>query len=146
MIYKFRNSIEDVPCCFARSSVKFQGHTWRKTKDFAPITQCPVGNSNSNKRRATKWHTASRGKEGVPNCFSRLPAKFPCPTGQNIDDLGPIWARLLGWSQLSNPLDLPCLFWYDRKIFMMWPCIWCTSIMLSLQLQTTYLRVISSNV
>ena len=28
--------------------------------------------------------------------------------GWKIDDLNPIWVRLLGWSQLSNPLDLPC--------------------------------------
>ena len=28
--------------------------------------------------------------------------------GRKIDDLNPIWVRLLGRSQLSNPSDLPC--------------------------------------
>ena len=28
--------------------------------------------------------------------------------GPKIDDLGPIWARLIGRSQLWNPSDLPC--------------------------------------
>ena len=31
-------------------------------------------------------------------------------TGHKIDDLNPIWARLLGWSQLWNPSNLPCLY------------------------------------
>ena len=30
-------------------------------------------------------------------------------------DLDPIWARLLGWSQLSNPSDLPCYFNFDTS-------------------------------
>ena len=34
--------------------------------------------------------------------------KFQGQTGWQIDDLNPIEVRLLGWSQLSNPLDLPC--------------------------------------
>ena len=29
-------------------------------------------------------------------------------TGWKINDLNPIWVRLPGWSQLSNPSDLPC--------------------------------------
>ena len=29
-------------------------------------------------------------------------------TGWLIDNLNPTWVRLLGWSQLSNPSDLPC--------------------------------------
>ena len=33
--------------------------------------------------------------------------KFQGHTGWKIDDLNPIWVRLLGSSQLSNPSDLP---------------------------------------
>ena len=35
--------------------------------------------------------------------------KFQGHTGWKIYDLNPIWVRLLGLSQLSNPSDLPCL-------------------------------------
>ena len=48
--------------------------------------------------------------EEVPYCFSRSSVKFLCHTGWKISDLNQVWVRLLGWSQLSNPSDLPCLF------------------------------------
>ena len=44
----------------------------------------------------------------VPYCFVRSSIKFQGHTGCKIDDLNPIWVRLLGRSQLSNPSDLPC--------------------------------------
>ena len=44
----------------------------------------------------------------MPYCFSRSSIKFQGHTGRRIDDLNPIWVRLLGRSQLSNPSDLPC--------------------------------------
>ena len=46
--------------------------------------------------------------EEVPYCFPRSSVKFQGHTGWKIDDLNPIWERLLGWSQLSNPAYLPC--------------------------------------
>ena len=46
--------------------------------------------------------------EEVPYCFSRSSIRFQGNTGWKIDNLNPIWVRLLGWSQLSNPSDLPC--------------------------------------
>ena len=49
--------------------------------------------------------------EEVPYCFSRSSIKFQGHTGSKIDDLKPVWIRLLGRSQLSNPSDLP----YWRK-------------------------------
>ena len=48
------------------------------------------------------WHS------NVMNCFSRSSVKFQGHRGWKIDDFNPIWVRLLGWSQLSNPPDLPC--------------------------------------
>ena len=44
----------------------------------------------------------------MPYCFSRSFIKFQGHTGWLIDDLNPIWVRLLGRSQLSNPSELPC--------------------------------------
>ena len=63
------SSIEEVPYCFWRSSVKFQGHSAKKNRRFWP-------------------------KLGFLD--------------RKIDNLNPIWVRLLGRSQLSNPSDLPC--------------------------------------
>ena len=41
-------------------------------------------------------------------CFFGSSIKFQGHKGWKIDDLNPIWVRLLGRSQLSNPSDLPC--------------------------------------
>ena len=46
--------------------------------------------------------------EEAPYCFSGPSIKFQGHTDWKIDDLNPIWVRLLGRSQLSNPSDLPC--------------------------------------
>ena len=45
----------------------------------------------------------------VPYCFSGSSVKFLCHMGWKISDFE-VWARLLGWSQLSNPSDLLYLF------------------------------------
>ena len=44
----------------------------------------------------------------MPYCFFGSSVKFQGHTGWKIVDLNPIWVRLLGRSQLSNPSDLPC--------------------------------------
>ena len=45
--------------------------------------------------------------EEVPYCFSMSSIKFQGYKGCKIDDLNPNWVRLLGWSQLASPSDLP---------------------------------------
>ena len=47
--------------------------------------------------------------EEVPYCILGSSIIFWGHKGWKIDDLNPIWVRLLGRSQLSNPSDLPCL-------------------------------------
>ena len=47
--------------CFARSYVKFQGHTGRKTGNLVLVWAFPGGNSKSNLRMAMKWHTKFQG-------------------------------------------------------------------------------------
>ena len=95
MMHKAWSSTEEVPCCFSRSSVKFQGHTGQKNH------WCSI--------------------EEVPYHFLRSSIKFQGHTGWKIDNLNPIWERLIGLSQLSNPSDLPCLWmlasaiWYQGK-------------------------------
>ena len=44
----------------------------------------------------------------MPHCFLGSSIKFQGHTGWKIDNLNPIWVRLLSRSQLSNPSDLPC--------------------------------------
>ena len=46
----------------------------------------------------------------MPYCFMGSSIKFQGHTGWKIDEFNPIWVRLLGLSQLSNPSDLPCYF------------------------------------
>ena len=41
--------------------------------------------------------------------FFEVTIKFQGHTGRKFDDLDQIWARLLAWSQPSNPSDSPCL-------------------------------------
>ena len=53
-------------------------------------------------------HKAWCSIEEVPYYFSGSSIKFRGHTGWKIDDSNPIWVRLLGRSQLSNPSDLPC--------------------------------------
>ena len=69
-------------------------------------------------------HKAWCNLEEVPYNFSRSSIKFQGHTGWKIDDLNPIWVRLLGRSQLSNPSDLPC----SSKVNI-WNvnCVWATA-------------------
>ena len=53
-------------------------------------------------------HKTFCSKEEVPYYFSGSSINFSGYTGWKIDDSNPIWVRLLGRSQLSNPSDLPC--------------------------------------
>ena len=50
-------------------------------------------------------HKAWCSIEELPFYFFGSSIKF---RGRKIDDSNPIWVRLLGWSQLSNPSDLLC--------------------------------------
>ena len=53
-------------------------------------------------------HKAWCSIEEVPYYFLGSSIKFWGHTSWKMDDSNPIWVRLLGRSQLSNPSDLPC--------------------------------------
>ena len=55
MMHKAWSSIEEVPYCFSRSSVKFQGHTALKIVEFDPDWAFPDCNSSLNSPIAKKW-------------------------------------------------------------------------------------------
>ena len=57
MMHKAWSSIEEVPYCFAMSSVKFQGRTALKIVEFDPDWALPDYNSSLNSLMAVKWRT-----------------------------------------------------------------------------------------
>ena len=63
-------------------------------------------------------HKAWCNVEEMPYNFLRSSIKFQGHTGWKIDNFNPIWVRLLGRSQLSNPSDLPCWLCSHHHIIM----------------------------
>ena len=84
------SSIEEVPFCFSRSSVKFQGHTALKIAEFDPDWAFPDCNSSFNSPMATKWCTKAWSSiEEVPYCFSRSSVKLQGHTAKKIINFWP---------------------------------------------------------
>ena len=110
MMHRAWGSIVDVPYCFSRSYVKFQGHTALKIIEFDPNWAFPDCNSSLNSPMAmkccTKFETA---KERCPIVFQGHPSNFKVTwykTSPILTQIGRF--RTIGRSQLSNPSDLPC--------------------------------------
>ena len=88
MMHRARSSIGEVPYCFSRSSVKFQGHTALKIVEFDPKWAFPDCNSSLNSPMAMKCCTKlETAKERCPIVF-----QFQGHTVQNITDFDPNWA------------------------------------------------------
>ena len=110
MMLKAWSSIEEVPCCFSRSSVKLQGHTALKIVDFDPNWTFPDCNSSLNLSMAMKCCTKREtAKERCPIVFQGHPSNFKVTR----DKTSPILTQIgrfptIGRSQLSNTPDLPC--------------------------------------
>ena len=64
--------LEEVPYCFSRSSVKFQGHAALKSIEFDPDCPLPDSNSSLNSPMATKWCTK------LEIALKRCPIVFSC--------------------------------------------------------------------
>ena len=112
MMHKAWSSTEEVPYCFARSSVKFQGHTALKIVEFDPNWAFPDSNSSLNSPMAMKCCTKlETAKERCPIVFQGHPSNFKVTRDKTSPILTQIGRfRIIGRSQLSNPSDLPCLF------------------------------------
>ena len=110
MMHKAWSSIEELPYCFSRSSVNFQGHIALKIVEFDPNWAFPDCNSSLNAPMAMKCCTKlETAKKRCPIVFQGHPSDFKV-TG---DKTSPILTqirhfRTIGRSQLSNPSDLPC--------------------------------------
>ena len=117
MMHRARSSIVEVPYCFSRSSVKFQGHTALKIVEFDPKWAFPDCNSSLKSPMAMKCCTKlETAKERCPIVFQGHLSNFKVTryeTSPILTQIGRFWT--IGQSQLSNPSDLPCslssFFW-----------------------------------
>ena len=112
MMHRAWSSIVEVPYCFSRSYVKFQGHTALKIVEFDPNWAFPDYNSSLNSPMAIKCCTKlETAKERCPIVFQGHPSNFKVTrykTSPILTQIGHF--RTIGRSQLSNPSDLPCFF------------------------------------
>ena len=110
MMYRAWSSIVEVPYCFSRSYVKFQGHTVLKIVEFDPNWAFPDCNSSLNSLMAMKCCTKFEvAKKRCPIVFQGHPSNFKVTrdkTSLILTQIGRF--RTIGRSQLSNPSDLPC--------------------------------------
>ena len=110
MMHKAWSSIEEVPYCFSRSYVKFQGHTALKIVDLDPNWAFPDCNSSLNSPMAMKCCTKlETAKERCPIVFQGHPSNFKVTrykTSLILTQIGRF--QTIGQSQLSNPSDLSC--------------------------------------
>ena len=114
MMHKAWSSTVEVPYCFSRSYVKFQGHTALKMVEFDPNRGFPDSNSSLNSPMAMKCCTKlETAKERCPIVFQGHPSNFKVTRDKTSPILTQIGRfRSIGRSQLSNPSDLPCYLAY----------------------------------
>ena len=110
MMHRAWSSIVEVPYCFSRSYVKFQGHTALKIVEFDPNWAFPDCNSSLNSPMAMKCCTKlETAKERCPIVFQGHPSNFKVTRDKTSPILTQIGRfRTIGRSQLSNPSDLHC--------------------------------------
>ena len=110
MMHKAWSRIEEVPYCFSRSSVKFQGHIALKIIEFDSNWAFPDCNSSLNSPMAMKCCTKlETAKKRCPIVFQGHPSNFKVTRDKTSPILTQIGRfRTIGRSQLSNPSDLPC--------------------------------------
>ena len=110
MMHKAWSRIEEVPYCFSRSYIKFQGHKALKIVKFDPNWAFPDCNSSLNSPMAMKCCIKlETAKERCPIVFQGHPSNFKVTQykiSQILTQIGHF--RTVGQSQLSNPSDLPC--------------------------------------
>ena len=118
MMPKAWSSIEEVPYCFSRSSVKFQGHIALKIVEFDPNWAFQDCNSSLNSPMAMKCCTKlETAKKRCPIVFQGYPSNFKVTrdkTSLILTQIGRF--RTIGQSQLSNPSDLPCCTFADKSL------------------------------
>ena len=121
MMHKAWSSIEEVPYCFSRSSVKFQGHIALKIVEFDSNWAFPDCNSSLNSPMAMKCCTKLKtAKKRCRIVFQGHPSNFKVTRDKTSPILTQIGRfRTIGRSQLSNPSGLPCfVVWRLHSVLM----------------------------
>ena len=110
MMHKAWSSIEEVPYCFSRSTIKFQGHIALQIVEFDSNWAFPDCNSSLNSTMAMKCCTKlETAKKRCPIVFQGHPSNFKVTRDKTSPILTQIGRfRIIGRSQLSNPSDLSC--------------------------------------
>ena len=107
MMHRAWCSIVEVPYCFSRSCLKFQGHTALKIVEFDPNLAFPDCYSSLNSSMAMKCCTKlETAKERCPIVFQGHRSNFKVTrykTSPILTQIGRF--RIIGRSQLSNPSD-----------------------------------------
>ena len=103
MMHKACSSTEEVPYCFSRSSVKFQGHTVLKIAEFDPNfsglwLKFEITDGYE------MMHKAWSSIEEVPYYFSRSYVILQGHTAQKIINVDPNWVFPDSDSSLNSPM------------------------------------------
>ena len=88
-------SIEEVPYCFLKSSIKFQGHTGQKNQHFWP--ELSISGLYLQFKFTNGFEVmlkACRSIGDVPYCFWRSSIKYQGHTGRKISNLNPILSKI----------------------------------------------------
>ena len=112
MMHRAWSSRVEVPYCFSRSFVKFQGHTALKIVESDPNWAFPDCHSSLNSPMAMKCCTKlETAKERCPIVFQGHPSNFKVTRDKTSPILTQIGRfRTIGRSHLSSPADSPCFF------------------------------------
>ena len=114
MMHKAWSSIEEVPYCFSRASIKFQGHSGQKIADFDPNWAFPDCNSSLNSPMALKWCTKLNVVlKRFPIVFHSDPSNFKVIG----DKKSPILIQI-GHFQTVNPVWIQWWVWNDAQSLM----------------------------
>ena len=98
MMHKAWYNIEEVPYWFPRSSIKFQGHPWKKIANFDPNEAFPDCNSSLNSAMDLKWCTKLDVlKKRCPIVFQGHPSNFKVTQ----DKKSPILTRIEDFRTVS---------------------------------------------
>ena len=113
-MHKAWSSIEEVPYCFSRSSVNFQGHTGQKNIDFVPNWVFPDCNSSLNSLMAMKRNTKLEAiLKRCPIVFQGHPSNFKVTRYKKL----PILIQIV-YFRTVTPVYIHPWLWNDAQSLM----------------------------
>ena len=127
MMHKAWSSIEQVPYCFSRSSVKFQGHTALKIVKFDSNWPFPDSNSSLITPMATKCCTKLEvALKRCPIIFQGHPSNLKVTRlkkSSNLTQIGPFRTVTPVWIRQWLRNDAQSLNWHRRGALLFFKAI-----------------------